>query len=138
MIGIVICTHSTLAQGLKDACEMIAGEQEQFEAICFMGDDDLLDLSTKLQTLGTTYPDGCIYITDLMGATPFNASLLAITNTNNVVLAGASLPMVLELIIKRPYFEGTCKELAQEIMQSSCDYTTMKCADDVMMDDDEL
>ena len=28
MIGVIVCTHSTLAQGLKNAVEMIAGLHE--------------------------------------------------------------------------------------------------------------
>ena len=40
MIGVIVCTHSTLAQGLKNAVEMIAGPQENFDAVCFMNGDD--------------------------------------------------------------------------------------------------
>lgn len=28
MIGVIVCTHSTLAQGLKNAVEMIAGHRK--------------------------------------------------------------------------------------------------------------
>ena len=30
MFGVILCTHSTFAEGLKNAIEMIAGKQEDF------------------------------------------------------------------------------------------------------------
>lgn len=131
MIGIVITTHSTLSQGLKASCEMVAGPQENLESVCFMGDMELLELGDHLKTIGEQYEDGCIYVVDLLNATPFNASLLAIAGTENVVLAGASLPMLLELITMRINYEGTCEELAREIKESSASYVEVKHARDV-------
>lgn len=131
MKGIVITTHSKFAQGLKDACEMIAGPQENLEAVCFMGDVQLLELGEQLKSIGEQYKDGCIYVTDLLNATPFNASLLAIAGTENVILTGASLPMLLELVYMRDNYEGSCEELAQEIKNSSREYIEIKHARDV-------
>ena len=51
MIGVIVCTHSTLAQGLKNAVEMIAGPQENFDAVCFMNGDDPEDLKEKIGEL---------------------------------------------------------------------------------------
>lgn len=131
MIGIVISTHSTFARGLKDACEMVAGPQENLEAVCFMGDVDLLELGEQIKTIGSQYEDGCIYVVDLVNATPFNASLLAIADSENVVLTGASLPMMLELITMRAGYEGTCESLAREIQKASVDYVEVKHARDI-------
>ena len=66
-----------------------------------------------------------------MNATPFNASLLAIADSENVVLTGASLPMMLELITMRTGYEGTCESLAREIQKSSADYVEVKRARDI-------
>lgn len=40
MIGVIVCTHSDFAQGLKNAVKMIAGKQDNFDCICFMNGDD--------------------------------------------------------------------------------------------------
>lgn len=133
MIGIVVGTHSTLAQGLKSACEMIAGPQENFESICFMGDVGLLELGEQMKAAGGQYEDGCIYVVDLLNATPFNASLLAIAGTKNVVLSGASLPMLLELLTMRSDYPGSCEELAKEVKASSADYVEMTRAEDIFV-----
>ncbi len=131
MLGIVITTHSNFAEGLKAACEMIAGPQEALDAVCFMGDEELLELGERIKSIGQKYTDGCIYVVDLLNATPFNASLLAIAGTENVVLAGASLPMMLELLTMRVGFEGTCEDLAKEIKGSSVEYVEVKHARDI-------
>lgn len=131
MIGIVIGTHSTFAQGLKASSEMVAGPQENLDALCFMGDVDLMELGNQMKELGDKYEDGCIYVVDLQNATPFNAALLAIAGSENVVLSGASLPMMLELLTLRNGWEGTCEELAKEIKDSCAGYVDIKHARDV-------
>lgn len=130
MIGIVICTHSDFASGLKNACEMIAGPQENLDAICFDGQEDLMDLGNRIKEVGDKNEE-CIYVVDLVNATPFNASLIAIAGTDNVVLSGASIPMMIELLIRRNGFEGSSEELAKEIVNSSSDYVSVKHSRDI-------
>ena len=130
MIGIVICTHSDFASGLKNACEMIAGPQENLDAICFDGQEDLMDLGNRIKEVGDKNEE-CIYVVDLVNATPFNASLIAIAGTDNVVLSGASIPMMIELLIRRNGFEGSAEELAKEIVNSSSDYVSVKHSRDI-------
>ena len=48
MIGVIVCTHSTLADGLKNAIDMIVGTQENFDVFCFMNGDDVDELREKL------------------------------------------------------------------------------------------
>lgn len=130
MIGIVICTHSTFAQGLKSAAEMIAGPQENLKAICFDGQEDLMSLGMRVKEAGEEF-DECIYVVDLINATPFNASLIAIAETDNVILCGASIPMMIELLIKRNGYEGSAEDLAKEIVASSGDYVEVRHSRDV-------
>lgn len=131
MIGIILCSHSNFASGLKDACEMIAGTQEQFEAITFDGTEDLLSLGDRLKECAKNYQDGCIYVCDLMNGTPFNGCLLAIAETENVILTGASVPMVLELVIQRNNTTSSPEQLALKIVQSSQEYVTMRHSRDI-------
>lgn len=130
MIGIVIATHSDFAQGLKNAVEMIAGKQENLEAVCFDGNEQLLDLGERIKSVSESY-DQCIYVVDMLNATPFNACLLAIAQTENMIIAGASLPLLLELCIKRQGYDGTPEQLANEILSSSSDYVAIRHSRDV-------
>ncbi len=131
MIGIAICTHADFAQGLKNACEMIAGKQENLKAFCFDGDEEITEFGNRINEQTKEFSDGCVYVTDILNATPFNAALMAVAYTQNVILCGASLPMVLELVIKRNGYEGTARDLAKEIMASSGDYCAMRVSEDV-------
>ncbi|MEG0240416.1 PTS sugar transporter subunit IIA [Anaerorhabdus sp.] len=130
MIGIAICTHSDFAKGLKNAIEMIAGEQQDFLDFCFFGDEQLMEYGERIKE-GTNQFESCIYVTDLVNATPFNASLIAIAGTENVVLTGASLPLVLELVIRRQGYENKAEDLAREIVESSKEYVELKCSKDI-------
>ena len=78
MIGVILCTHSDFAKGLRNAVEMIAGEQSCFDSFCFMNGDDVDELSEKIAAAAQRYIDQkmpfCILV-DMFAATPFNASL---------------------------------------------------------------
>lgn len=130
MIGIAICTHSDFAKGLKNAIEMIAGVQQDFTDFCFFGDEQLMEYGERIKEETKNF-ESCIYVTDLVNATPFNASLIAIAETKNVVLTGASLPLVLELVIRRQGYENEAEDLAREVVESSKEYVELKCSRDI-------
>ena len=131
MIGIVICTHSNFADGLKDACNMIMGsEQENLVSLGFTNEDELLDFSSQLAVLTKDFTDGCIYVVDLVNASPFNAALLCIAHTDNIVLTGASLPLMLELLTLRNTITSP-SELAKKIVENSRMYVEIKRSKDV-------
>ncbi len=130
MIGIIVCTHSSLAKGLKDACEMIAGKQEMLEAIGFDGEEDLVSLSEKLKVFSNQYHKGCIFVCDIINGTPFNACAFTIANTDNVILSGANLPMLIELVIKRNE-DLSCDEIADYIIKSSTSYIEKRISKDI-------
>lgn len=130
MIGIIICTHSNLASGLKNASEMLAGKQEKLEAIEFDGDEDLVSLSSKLRSISENNEEGTIFVCDILNGTPFNACALTISETDDVILTGASLPMLIELIIQRNG-QQNCVELADYIVASSTAYVEKRVSKDI-------
>lgn len=104
MIGIILCTHATFAEGLKASVEMIAGEQEAFKVICFMNGDNVDELKEKMMNVAVQYEEqgnGICYAVDLYGASPFNAAMMCAAEHPGVILTGANLPMMLELITSR-------------------------------------
>jgi mannose/fructose/sorbose-specific phosphotransferase system IIA component len=124
MVGIVLCSHSNFAQGLKDAVEMIAGPQEKLEAIGFDECTDLVDLSEQIKEISSQFTHGCIYVCDIINGTPFNACALAIAGTDNVILTGASIPMLIELVIKRQDGGLSINDLADSVVDSSASYVS--------------
>lgn len=104
MIGIIIVTHSNFAEGIKNSVEMIAGKQDNFTAINFENGEDIEDLKNRISQKAEEYTSkglDVIYVTDLKGATPFNACLYVSTQIWGPVIAGLCLPILLELVLTR-------------------------------------
>lgn len=122
MLGIILCTHSEFAIGLKKAAEMITGEHENFDAFSFMNGDSVDDLKESLIECGNKYKEMSIpycYIVDLYGATPFNLALAASLDSNAPVITGANLPLLLELLLTQDnYTIENCRENLENSMKS--------------------
>ena len=108
MIGIIIVTHSNFAEGIKNSVEMIAGKQDNFTAINFENGEDIEDLKNRISQKAEEYSSNgldVIYVTDLKGATPFNACLYVSTQIWGPVVSGLCLPILLELVLTRDTME---------------------------------
>lgn len=106
MVGIVVVTHGTMADGILDAAAMIVGDLTGIAAVALKEMDAVEDLMERIlnaiQEVDTG--DGALVLVDLFGASPFNASarLLAGREKSDVeVITGVNLPMVLEVAIQR-------------------------------------
>lgn len=106
MVGIVIVTHGTMAEGMMNAASMILGDLEGVKAVELKEMDaveDLMDrISAAVDEVDTG--DGALVFVDMFGASPFNASarLLGAEKERNVeVITGVNLPMVLEVAVQR-------------------------------------
>ncbi|MBX5455741.1 MAG: PTS sugar transporter subunit IIA [Thermogemmatispora sp.] len=104
MIGVVLVSHGSLAAGLKDAVEMIAGPQEHFVAIGMPAGGSLEQLRREVEAaVRQMMSDGEVLILiDILGGNPASASLqLALQGTQ--VICGVNLPMLLEILVQREY-----------------------------------
>lgn len=106
MVGIVIVTHGTMAEGMMNAASMIVGDLEGVKAVELKEMDaveDLMDrISAAVDEVDTG--DGALVFVDLFGASPFNASarLLGAEEERSIeVITGVNLPMVLEVAVQR-------------------------------------
>lgn len=109
MFGVILCTHSTFAERLKNAIEMIAGKQEDFETICFMNGEDPDDVSKEMDEIISKFKNKgiptCI-IVDMFAATPFNVALRKSIEKSAFVITGANLPLMLNVLLSREAFDG--------------------------------
>lgn len=104
MVGIVLVSHGSMAEGMLDAARMIVGDQEGIMAINLEEMDDVEGLIEKITAAVEKVDtgDGVIVLVDVFGASPFNASArLTMTRGNMEVITGMNLPMLLELAIHR-------------------------------------
>ena len=123
MVGVILCTHSVFADGLKEAIEMIAGKQDYFDSICFMNGDDPEELTERIKAAAQKYRDAKMpffIAVDLYAATPFNAALRMALEDNILMMAGANMPFLLEVLTSRDSFEGgDLKTFLEDALESA-------------------
>jgi len=104
MIGIILCTHSEMAAGIKKSVEMIMGEQKDFEVLGFFNGDNQEDLGEQIINRVRNFRKKgftpCILV-DLLGATPFNVSLAKLIGDEAYIITGVNLPLILEILMER-------------------------------------
>ncbi|MDT2757379.1 PTS sugar transporter subunit IIA [Enterococcus asini] len=106
MIGIVIATHGKLSDGFKDAAEVVVGQTENIATVNLNPGDSVDLLGEQIATaIGeVSQGEGVIVLTDLLSASPYNQSVLAISGLSEAlaqqvyVVSGVSFPMLLEAI----------------------------------------
>lgn len=105
MIGLVLVSHGSLAEGLLDAAEMITGDAENIECIGLQPKDDIDQLVERIQKAidQVDEGDGVLLLVDLFGASPFNASGRLVLNQKDQLrlVTGMNLPMLVELLVAR-------------------------------------
>ena len=131
MIGIIICSHADFAVGIKNSVEMIAGPQEKLVSIPFDGQTQLEDYGAMIKAEVDKMDEGCIILCDIQNGTPYNASLMAIAYTDNIILSGMSLPMLLTLVIGRNQEGITIEQLANSVMDQKNDFVAKVCSKDI-------
>lgn len=106
MFGMLVATHGTMSDGVKDAVGVIAGMSDNIETVNLLSGAPVEELGSqilnKIQELNTG--DGVIVFTDLVSASPYNQSILAINQLDDEkkeevhIIGGFSLPMVIEAV----------------------------------------
>lgn len=119
MANILLCTHSTLAEGFANAIEMITESREGLVVVCFENGCSVEALRDRLADAATTFRDHqkryCIVV-DLYGASTFNAALQAAAPDGMPVITGASMSLLLELLML-PQEDMTMEKLAEIVEQ---------------------
>lgn len=136
MIGVVLVSHSGLAEQLRAAAQMIFGTlDEQVVALGLGMEENPDDFSGRLKNAVTAVDsgDGVVILADLWGGTPFNrAAMLA--GERVVLITGVNLPLVLELLSRRMAGEAPYTPDLIELAQSGITVYTP----DALSGDDEI
>lgn len=121
MIGIIITGHGEFAVGLTEAQVMIAGEMEHVKAVRFLDGMPLEDYQQEIENAikeSNEQYDGTLILTDLIGGTPFNTSVVASQNIDHVeILAGTNLSMLLEAVMMTQ-FSYDVTQVAQTLLDT--------------------
>ncbi len=98
MIGVIVVTHSRLAEELVDATKRIVGESLQLHAVSIDWNDDI-EKARKLIQEGIKKVDngnGVLILTDMFGGTPSNISLSFLEKGKIEIVTGVNLPMLIK------------------------------------------
>ncbi|MEI7543131.1 MAG: PTS sugar transporter subunit IIA [bacterium] len=117
MTGIVIISHSTLAEALKTTVSLIVGDKENVYTLCLMKNDKMEDFAEKLKVCveAADSGDGVLILADMFGGTPCNTSLALFGNNEKVrIITGVNLPLVIEAIM---HSNKNAEELSKILME---------------------
>jgi PTS system mannose-specific IIA component len=104
MIGVVVCTHASLAASLLETAEMIVGDFENTAAVTVAPGDSGEKIDTELTKAIASVEKGSVTIVlcDMFGGTPSNVSLSLLSDSVEVV-TGVNLPMLLQFFTCRTH-----------------------------------
>lgn len=124
MIGLVIVTHSRLAEEFRVALEHIVGPQEQLATLCIEPEDEpegrrdeILSLIREVDT-----GEGAVLMTDMFGGTPSNLAISVLEEANVEVVAGVNLPMLIKFASIRG--EAQMADAVNEALEAGRKYIT--------------
>ncbi|MBR3654701.1 MAG: hypothetical protein IKN62_04615 [Elusimicrobia bacterium] len=118
MINILILSHCELTKELIKTAEVIAGKQENlFYIDQDIKNENLASLQIKISEIlqKINNEKGTLVLTDMLGGTPCNASVLLTKKYNLEVLTGVNLPMILSSIFASKTAQ-TAKDLADKVL----------------------
>ncbi|MBR4633208.1 MAG: PTS mannose transporter subunit IIAB [Elusimicrobia bacterium] len=118
MINILIISHCDLTKELIKTTEVIAGKQENiFYIEQNIKDENLASLQQKIGEIlkKINNESGTLILTDMLGGTPCNASILLSKNFNIEILTGVNLPMILSAVFASRTAQ-TAKDLADKVL----------------------
>ncbi len=118
MINVLILSHCNLTKELIKTAEIIAGKQENLFSIeQDIKNENLVSLQNKISVIleKINNEQGTLILTDMLGGTPCNASVLLTKKFNIEVLTGVNLPMILSAIFASRTV-SSAKELADKVL----------------------
>lgn len=91
---LILASHGSMCEGLKESVEMILGPQDNIETVALLPDEGQEDFEKKF--LAVINDEEVTVFTDLLGGTPANfISKTLMTGKQFDLYAGMNLPMVI-------------------------------------------
>lgn len=123
MFEIILATHGTMSDGLKDAAKLIIGAVDNVHTLNLNHGDDVNKLGEKMLEMidGFGREKEFLFLTDIANASPYNQSLLTINKlekefqANKYVLSGVNLPILIQAISEQ-LSDGSIEETVDQIM----------------------
>ncbi len=117
MVGILLVSHYTFAQSLKETVELIIGVKKNLAAVSISKDDKIDFFSEKLKNAVNSLDegDGVLILADMFGGSPSNVALSLYAKNDKVkIITGVNLPIVIEALM---YSHKSLEELVRIILE---------------------
>lgn len=99
---IILVSHGQTASGLLDSAQMIIGHSENVFAVSLLPGVGLETLTENISDYIDDDSKGTLLLTDILGGTPSNASLVVQKEKENVwLISGVNLPILIESILNK-------------------------------------
>lgn len=120
---VVLIGHGKTGVAFKKAIEMIFGKADDLIPLTFNPGEGLKDVNQKIQNaVKGIDPKDVLVITDLFSGTPYNSAAgLALKGEVKDVVAGMSLPLLLEVVTKMN--NTSIEDLVKVILKDAPMYT---------------
>ncbi|MDO4787697.1 MAG: PTS fructose transporter subunit IIA [Johnsonella sp.] len=102
MYGVIITAHNQYASGVYSGLKLVCGGMENIAVVDFPESCGTEELDEKLREAYESLSaySKIIFITDLLGGTPFNRSVMNYGEKENVrVLAGLNFPLLYTAVV---------------------------------------
>lgn len=144
MFKIILATHGSMSDGLKDAAKLIIGEVENVHTLNLNHGDDVNKLGEKMLALIDEFgkENEVLFLTDIANASPYNQSLLTINKlekeyqANKYVISGVNLPILIQAISEQ-MFDSSIKDVVKQIMAEGLNGITSWSVSDLDSDDED-
>lgn len=97
---LLIATHSVFADGIKNAMELVTGEQNSVSTLCAYT-NDMTEVETPIKEIIDALCDDeeLIVTTDIFGGSVNNEFMKYLSKSNIYLITGVNLPLLFELIM---------------------------------------
>lgn len=129
MVGIILASHGSFADGIFQSGEMIFGQQENVAHVTLMPSEGPDDIRAKMEDAIKSFddPEEVLFLVDLWGGTPFNQANNLVEQHKDkwAIVAGMNLPMVIEAYASRFSMEKA-QEIAAHLVSAGKDGVRVK------------
>lgn len=115
MVKVVLISHGPFCEGLLKSVEMIAGPQQDINALPLNPGENPDDYRDRLDKI---VEDNTLILCDLKGGTPYNSAAFVSKNYDVSLVTGMNIPMVITLVTSRTD-ESSREDLVKSITTST-------------------
>jgi PTS system mannose-specific IIA component len=106
MIGIAIVTHGHFGEELLRTAQEIVGRQENVLAFSVTSETGMDNVCRFIdEAMGQLKTEGVLFLVDMLGGTPCNATVLKTKNTSAEIVTGINLYMLISAFTHRSHLD---------------------------------